>query len=88
MISSVSGVGLRVVSSISTVTDCADGDAFAFREHHLVEGHGGAAELGDAEPHFDAAGPAQLGAEMDVEAHHASRKAPAASDRSCGPSSA
>src|SRR5438552_18026519 len=42
-------------------------NAFAFGEHHLIEGDGSPAELDDAKSHFDRTGPAQFGAEMHVE---------------------
>src|SRR2546429_4123596 len=38
--------------------------ACALGEHHLIEGDGSPAELHDAKSHFDRAGPAQFGAEM------------------------
>jgi len=43
--------------------------ATAFREHHLIEGDGGSAELRDAKPHLDCAGPAKFGAKVDIEPH-------------------
>src|SRR5204863_10198921 len=46
------------------------GDAFSFRKHYLIERNGGSPELRNTEPRLDRARPAQLGAKMDVQAHH------------------